>query len=224
MNHVILKCVTRTTTWQKWTFSIFHSVYVLDSLAFWCDKRVWMIIISLTHSSLMTQIGRPIFTHKKKFVFTIEKIKTSLESSQAGLLAYCEMFRRIIIFVKKHANLVVIIEILWLAQNLDELLHILHRLLIGFPANLLQVQRYKLGPYRLYMWQELWYPFFQQSRRLQNKCESQVFVSREYLIKKKLSALNLRFTDRNTHCSSCVNIHSWLINILLVNDFFLISI
>jgi hypothetical protein len=58
------------------------------------------------------------------------------------------MFRRVVVFVEKYTYFVVISELLGFAQNLDEFLHILHRLLVRFPSDFLQMQRDKLGPIR----------------------------------------------------------------------------
>lgn len=54
------------------------------------------------------------------------------------------MLRRVVIFVQKNTYFVVISEVFGFAQNLDELLHVLHRLLVRLSADLLQVQRHKL--------------------------------------------------------------------------------
>lgn len=81
---------------------------------------------------------------------------------------HCEVLRWIVIFVKKHTYFVVISEVSRFAQNLDEFLHIFHRLLIRFPANLLQVQRDKLRSGGFDMRQKFRDPIFHQSRRLRN--------------------------------------------------------
>lgn len=76
------------------------------------------------------------------------------------------MLRRVVVLVEEDADLVVVVEVLGLAQQLDELLHILHRLLVRLPADFLQVQSDELRPTRFDVRQKFRDPVRKQTRRL----------------------------------------------------------
>jgi hypothetical protein len=81
--------------------------------------------------------------HKKKCFHYREGARTK-EREKKVVQTHCKVLRRVVIFVKKNTYFIVISEVFGFTQNFDEFLHILHRLLISFPSDFLQVQCYKL--------------------------------------------------------------------------------